>query len=276
MIYCLQNEIRFIISSNDSNFAYKDGWTDYFKPFCGETKSNFHVRFNTRDKHSHLSKSDLLTRAYKILTNTVLLRDLLPKFHNSEFVNSDFIFDKPEMSGHFLDVAKKIIDQIWVFQPHILEKISLSQQELKLPKDYYGIHIRGGDKITEAEIYSVNSYIEVLTKTIGLAELNKSTIYIATDDYVNIRAIKNEYPQLKIVSICKPTTKGHDQISFNTQTKEDRFDAMIELFTEIEILSHSKMFVGTQSSNIGMFMGMRIGPTKCKYVDGEGWHFWTV
>ena len=48
---------------------------------------------------------------------------------------------------------------------------------------------------------------------------------------------------------------------------------MITLFATMEILNRAELFVGTYSSNMGMFMGMR-NPSICRGVDFDHWLIW--
>ena len=46
MLFCLQHKIQFKLYSDDANFRYKEGWTDYFMPFCEEVHEGFHHKYN--------------------------------------------------------------------------------------------------------------------------------------------------------------------------------------------------------------------------------------
>ncbi|RYE16643.1 MAG: hypothetical protein EOP45_17140, partial [Sphingobacteriaceae bacterium] len=48
ILFCLKNNIKFILSSADNNFSYEKGWEDYFLPFCEESRSNLHLKYNAR------------------------------------------------------------------------------------------------------------------------------------------------------------------------------------------------------------------------------------
>jgi hypothetical protein len=56
ILYCLKNKIRFVLYSKDANFGYKDGWNDFFKPFCKQTTCFIHKHLNVRlfkTRHQH-------------------------------------------------------------------------------------------------------------------------------------------------------------------------------------------------------------------------------
>lgn len=48
MLYCLDNKIKFKITSLDANFSNAKGWQEYFIPFCEEYNSVFHSKYNHR------------------------------------------------------------------------------------------------------------------------------------------------------------------------------------------------------------------------------------
>ena len=48
MAWCLQNNYQFQLFSNNANFGFDKGWTDFFIPFCTEVSSEFHLRYNRR------------------------------------------------------------------------------------------------------------------------------------------------------------------------------------------------------------------------------------
>ena len=48
IIYCLQYRVKFSLCSSDANFRVRDGWRDYFVPFCDEVEETFHHKYNVR------------------------------------------------------------------------------------------------------------------------------------------------------------------------------------------------------------------------------------
>ena len=46
MLYWLENHIRFTLYSKDANFAFQEGWRDFFQLFCEEKNESFHHLFN--------------------------------------------------------------------------------------------------------------------------------------------------------------------------------------------------------------------------------------
>ena len=48
----------------------------------------------------------------------------------------------------------------------------------------------------------------------------------------------------------------------------------LRLFASMQILEHARYFIGTLSSNPGMFLGMRMEPERCKLLDCNEWEIW--
>ena len=63
------------------------------------------------------------------------------------------------------------------------------------------------------------------------------------------------------------------QSAADQECAEEKDRNMITLFATMEILNRAELFVGTYSSNMGMFMGMR-NPSICRGVDFDHWLIW--
>jgi hypothetical protein len=270
MLYCLKHSIKFVLSTRGNKFDIKNGWQDFFLPFCEETKLKFHITYNIRKYQYRKARSqDYKTFVFK-------------KVHGINFFTQDIwddiraqnpgeIFCIPELGiNHTLvGSCKIIIDNIWRYQPGIAEDILNKVDILCLPKEYIGIHIRGGDKVTEHQLFTPTDYIEKL-----ITFTQCKDIYVATDDYRNIIYIKENFSNYNVYTNCSKEAIGHLQSTFDAQNISSKKEALIDLFTDVDILSNAGMFIGTYSSNIGMYIGMRIGESKCKCLDFDKWQLW--
>ena len=81
------------------------------------------------------------------------------------------------------------------------------------------------------------------------------------------------YPEWAIWTLCTPLERGYTQSAADKESVEEKERNMITLFATIEVLNNATKFVGTYSSNIGMFMGMR-NPSICRGVDFDHWLIW--
>lgn len=274
IIYCLEKKINFQLYSKDANFSFNEGWNDYFLPFTKETKWNYHKNYNYRSfsEFNHY-KSDTLIRKinfYKFISCTKYLTyEIFDEIRKEAKSNRIYKIPKLNIHGEIREVCRELINLTWHFNNATQQIINKLISKINLPENYIGIHIRSGDKQKENELFNFDKYI-AKAKTLS----NEKNYFISTDDFSNIESIKKNYPDLNIYYLCKENKKGYFQNEFQKLNKENIRTEMYELFSSIEILNKSEFFVGTFSSNIGMFLGMRMLPEKCFAVDLDKWLIW--
>ena len=54
----------------------------------------------------------------------------------------------------------------------------------------------------------------------------------------------------------------------------DRAAQLIRLFASVDTLAEASRFVGTASTNPGMHLGMRMDPSRVRYLDSDRWILW--
>lgn len=271
MLYCLQNRTKFVLSSKRNKFSIHRGWRDFFLPFVKETNASFHIIHNHRGYHYNPSQKDYykLRILKKIYGIDFMTQDLWLKFRAPEFWASKFsIPELGMMNNSILEGAQIIVENIWRYQPRVFEAIELKKSAIKLPSEYIGVHIRGGDKVTEHKLFSVDDYMDKLK---SLSDCKN--VYVATDDYNNIIAIQ-KYKDYNIYTLCESKSNGHVQSNFDSLNKIIKQEALIDLFADVNILSNATHFIGTYSSNIGMFLGMKKSESTCYCLDFDAWQIW--
>lgn len=271
ILYCLKHKIKFTLYSDDAIFKIKLGWQDFFLPFCNESKNRIHSIINFRQLERKLS---LREKTYRYLFRLIerkkyLTFEIWDKFHSKEFEKEYFNIPELGIEGNLKESCKKIVDLTWRFNSEIEDRINSLKNSLDLPQKYIGIHIRRGDKLQECNYFEIRDYINTATKY-----SNSNDIFIATDDYNAIIEIKNMYPNWNIYSLCPEHRKGYFQNEFNILSIQNKKNEIIELLATVEILSEAEHFVGTLSSNIGMFIGMRIPMERLHGVDSDHWGIW--
>lgn len=274
MLYCLDHKIKFVLYSEDANFGYKEGWNDYFLPFCDETKDKFHKKYNFRNHdylQSELTRNDRLKiKLYKQLNRVdYLTQDLWLDIRNKSFENKIFQIPQLGINGDLRSACKVLIDMTWKYNSLISEKIEDLQNSLDLPPKYIGIHIRRGDKHTEQEEINISEYFD---KVKDIENCNNA--FVLTDDYTVISDIKRFYPDWNIYTLCRETERGYVHAEFQKADKEKIRDAHISLFASVDIISKAEYFIGTFGSNPGMYLGMRMNAYRCMSVDLDKWQIW--
>ncbi len=266
VLYCLQHKIKFVLSSKENNFAYQKGWDDYFLPFCEESQHDIHLKYNARSHQINSSLTNIIKLKFirKTFGVAYLTQDIWPYIKDAKFYNESFKFPELEIDGDFLAAMHTLVKHIWQYQPDVKTTIDDRLNSLNLPPSFSGMHIRSGD--IEKKNYAISRYIE-LAKSLS-ADKN---LFVATDNYSSIEKIQSQYPDYQIYTFCKPTETGFDEGAYNSQTKASKKETLISLLADTEGLYRSEIFIGTISSNVGSFVGMRRKAKAWHGIDANDW-----
>lgn len=293
-LYCLCNEIEFILFDGNSRFAEKHDYLYYFEPFCKTDEHTFNLKYNKRDYfgnmglttiikdlyHTHKSyrenaynrlQSRLFGDIYKFLFGfDFYTYEIFAKARNRKLEKQYFKYEPLEIDGDLQSACKKIIERIWTYKPDINLRVRQYIDKTNLNKDYLGIHIRGGDKILEYALQDVDIYISTLEK---LSDLR--TAFVLTDDFKIFETLERKYPNWNFKTLCDKSEHGyfHDEFISKSDYKTIQ-EQHIKLFASMDILSKSELFVGTYSSNPGMYLGMKMDKGKTLGIDFEDWRIW--
>jgi len=269
MLYCLKNQIQFVLSSKDNNFSIDKGWQDFFLPFSKESKSKLHAKYNMRGPAPRTTATNIKSAIFRrALGADFFTQHLWENFRTQERLQ-DVVVPELNLGNSLVDNCHVIVNNIWAYQPDIATAVVKKINALNLPDEYVGIHVRSGDKITEHKLYQPADYILK-----SLEHSSCTNFYIATDDYKNVRILKTEFPDYKFYTSCPTTAEGYLHSKFAAQSNETKKAALIELFVDVDILSNAKIFIGTYSSNIGMYIGMRRDVSTCYCLDFDEWRIW--
>lgn len=288
MAYCLRNKIQFKLFSGDANFGYDKGWADYFLPFCKEIKSDFHSKFNFR----HCKEGNFRPAYRKILfrlkiikqvgTDYPLYFQLKRKFGLAPLLtqdifeharvqksNENFQIEALEFNGNLKELCKQLTELTWCFNERTKDEIQKLIKTLNLPKEYLSFHIRGGDKIKEYKLILPTTYIEHAKIFSDI-----KNAFVLTDDYRIIEELKSKYPAWTFYTLCKNNERGFYLNEFRKLDNKTKKAQHLRLFASMQLLEHANHFVGTLSSNPGMFLGMKMETEKCHGVDFSEWKIW--
>lgn len=271
IVYCLQYGVKFSLYSSDANFKEKEGWNDYFIPFCDEVKDSFHHKYNMRYDDPFFTNHgvDRLKILYWRMRHkhTYLTSDLFYRFRNVEFDRRCFVLPELGVTGGLRELGGHIINLIYRFNDKTQYEISSIKGKLNLPDRYVGFHIRGGDKFVEHKLEQCAAYI---SKAEGITDIRQA--FVLTDDYDIFRALQTDFPSWKFYTLTQPDEKGYFHQEFLQKTNIERKKDLIKLFSAMEILREADFFVGTFSSNPGMFLGMCM--ENAYGVDFDHWLLW--
>lgn len=290
MMYCLTHKIQFNIYCDDANFGFEKGWQDYFEPFFDEVHDDFHHKNNYRYFEKPIT-SDFVVYL-KRLTKTILKMNKkyyrpYYKFEETEIVRKHKKETKCDL--YTQDIWNDLIEyptkrivtnpcdntcisefdflnilnsMVWKYNEKTKSAINDTIGKIEIPKDYVGIHIRRGDKIKEAAFLSIDNYMSILKDKTEIMN-----VYVATDDFKMIKILCTNYPAYNFYSLTKEVSTGYEQTDFDNYDKINKQSHMISLFSDIEMLANAKCFVGSFSSNVGLYIAIRRNRERCFYVD---------
>ena len=249
-LFCLQNKLRLELYSKDATFTFGNGWTEYFEPFCPEFKNDYIGKRISRDYiNNHHDKH--ICYLYKIFTRNDILNDIYWYCRSGWFEHSHFCIPELGIDGDIRQAIKVIIPIVYRFNDKYTAIIDKFIEDLKLPDEYISLHVRAGDKITERKLITPQDYLEK-------AKLHSDchNIFVATDDYRIFELLRDNNPEYTFYTSTSPEDKGNNTEMFFESPQDNIKRNLIEMFSSIELFIKSKLFIGTYSSNPGLFVGM--------------------
>lgn len=285
MLFCLKNHIKFSMYSSDANFGFKKGWEDYFESFSDvsdqfifpifhETNSSFQKKYNKRN-HSELRlhygwKDKVKIKLYKSFNQVdYLTQDIWLDFRDDKILDNYYNIPELGIDGDIRQACSVLVDLTWNFNKETQNEINKQINSLGLPPEYLGLHIRQGDKHTEDDLMGPIAYIK---KAESLSNIREA--FVSTDDYRVISYLKDKCPQWNIFTLCSENEQGYVHSDFMNRDVNYKKDHYLNFFSSVDILTRSQLFIGTFSSNLGMFMGMKFSDEKCYGIDRENWLIW--
>ena len=249
MIYCLIHRIQFQIYSSDANFGTGIGWTEYFQPFCKEVHETYHAEYNFHRPPSWKKiKAIVKTMVGRIIGLWVYHEWVL--LSQDVHLRTDRHFSIPELGieGDYYHVYGILARMIWQPQPALQQQMAEARLRLSLPRQYSGVQIRRGDKVGESRLISGWQFVRALHPKDG------ECIFVLTDSYLEYEKVRNEFPQLRFVTLCQPDETGYYHRKFVRLPPQKKKESIIRLLASVDILLHSKAFVGTIAAGPSVFL----------------------
>ena len=263
-LFCLQNKLRLELYSKDAAFTFGNGWAEYFKPFCPEFKNDYIGKRISRDYiNNHRNKH--ICYLYKIFTRNDILNDIYWYCRSGWFEHSHFDIPELGIDGNIIHAMKIIIPIVYRFNDKYTAIIEKFINDLKLPDKYISLHVRAGDKVTERKLITPQDYLEK-----AKLHSNCHNIFVATDDYRVFEQLRDNNPDYTFYTSTSPMDCGNNTEVFFTSSQDNIRRNLVEMFSSIEIFLKSELFIGTYSSNPGLFVGM-LADDKMIGMDYDRW-----
>lgn len=284
MLFCLENHLQFNLYSKDANFAYSKGWRDYFEPFCPEIEDDFHHKWNVHRipcwrnmlSASFQQKSPKpfiwkCKNEYKAYVCRKYCKRLYGKncrtTHDVLFVQRKrYLIPDLHIDGDYIAAYQTLARTVWRLNPTTKVACENLLNTLQIPSPYMGIHIRGGDKITETSLVSPLVYAQILKQ-----QSSFNNVFLITDDYSNYTALCNQVEDFHWYTLCEPEEKGYVHTQFCSQQKEKKHLQMIRFLSQVEGAMHSSYFIGSITCGLSLFLHKWFWPKNytidCKHTE---------
>jgi len=182
--------------------------------------------------------------------------------HRNRFIfNLAGVYDGIKGSGD-IQMWRLLFKWIYKLTDFARHKVDvLKRKMIPTPRRYIAFHIRWGDKVgrgggpKESSVVPLEDYIRSIAcyyESISVATIPLD-VFVATDDYEAFKQIKILMgPKFRVFTSATPARKGFSIDDYNLM-KESRakFSESIHLWSDLEILADSEVFVANLESNIG-------------------------
>lgn len=268
IIYCLQHHLRMKLYSHGANYAYAKGWTDYFQPFCEEVGGDFNMKYNVhavqrlkilRREQKQLSlwgivkwkvKYALYNRLWRLLAlreygTAALSTSDIPPYREQDYIRLPEI----GIEGNYPEVFRALARMLWRFTPEAAAEMKAETERLSLPAHYAATQIRGGDKVTETDLYPAEMFVRLIEQNTPLRD-----VLLLTDDYAILERVRRDFPDIRWHSLCAPEEQGYYNNAFAHEASEAKHRQMIRFLAQIDAMLRADFFTGSVVMGPSLFV----------------------
>jgi hypothetical protein len=158
-----------------------------------------------------------------------------------------------EFNGTIHDLCRDLIHLSWQYNAKTRSEIQKCLQQVDLPEEYVGLHVRKGDKYVEAKLLDTKVYMDKLQSLYNL-----KNVFLLTDDYSVVKELENNYINYTFFTLCETTEAGYTHANFMEHDSKFKRQHLLKLFASVDALANAKMFLGTLSTNPGLYLLMKM------------------
>lgn len=138
---------------------------------------------------------------------------------------------------------------LWRLNPDTAERVATLTRNTGLARaSYVALHVRRGDKRKEAKLVALLQY----ARAVRLVAHAGEPVFVATDDGRVLRTLRGLLPGHELVALASTKSRrGHLQARQNRIWMKARYDSVVDLLGDVEMMRRARVFVGTFSSNLG-------------------------
>ena len=277
IIYAQRKHLSLQLNTWLWNARIDKGWQDYFSPTlpCSNNPFSAQDKVYTNEK-PWIGKiyykpkeffafyfRQILNNFYHVLNPCHLLtKDIFEDMRSKEF-----IYDT--LGQDAFNSMASAFKQMYILNDSTKSHLGQRIDGLKLPDDYIGVHIRRGDKITSQEMQEIRigKYVSSILEHKAVSP----NVYIATDDVSIIDELSQQLSPhgIRLFYNNLNQSQGFNEATFNRFSRQTRYEEMLNVLLDMEVLIHSKFFIGTYTSNLSRVVPFFLGLDKCVSLDND-------
>lgn len=185
--------------------------------------------------------------------------------HTNRFAVAHYEIPELGIQGDFKDAMRRVIPIVYRFNKSFRKEIDEYKEKINLPDHYVSMHIRGGDKQEETDLFPPQAYVDAANQKTSLR-----TAFVFTDDYSLFKKVKDENPSWTFFTLATEQEQGYHNDVFRRMGQKMRPD-LVKMFASMEMVLSSDLFVGTYISNPAMFAGMLMADEQMVGLDYPRW-----
>jgi hypothetical protein len=147
--------------------------------------------------------------------------------------------------------CKLCLELLWDLRPEVAEEVTALRQGFPTDEPYVGVHLRRGDKRSEAAYVAIGQYAAAIRTAV---EIPKRIVVASDDADAPPRLAAELGSQFEVILLSLPGERGHIQGDFNRLSSEARRARTIRFLAEFETLRDSATVFVTLSSNVGCLL----------------------
>ena len=277
IIYAQRKHLSLQLNTWLWNARIDKGWQDYFSPTlpCSNNPFPAQDKVYTNEKpwigKIYYKPKEFFAFYFRLILNNfyhvlnpchLLTKDIFEDMRSKEF-----IYDT--LGKDAFNSMTSAFKQMYILNDSTKSRLGQRIDGLKLPDDYIGVHIRRGDKITSQEMQEIRigKYVSSILEHKAVSP----NVYIATDDVSVIDELNQQLSPhgISVFYNNLNQSQGFNEATFNRFSRQTRYEEMLNVLLDMEVLIHSKFFIGTYTSNLSRVVPFFLGLDKCTSLDND-------
>jgi hypothetical protein len=243
-------------------FVTNSGYTDYFKPFCGEV-SGLLLQFLNRSPLPYSGKlpfiKGLAAAWLRVATRPQTDYFAFEKIKSAEVVAAP-LFD---VGMSWALKRRSLMRALWEYNDQTSEEVDAIKARISLPPQYLSMCIRRGDKSIEFQYVALERYQEAVASV----DLGLRTIFLTTDDFDVVRNVVDVFSGFDVITLTERSSKGYVHSEFKSLSSKERRYQTLRFFAQFEYLRNGELVIVSKTTNVSHITNVFRGGEGMIWVD---------